>query len=45
MAIEKATLPYLTGATLKRLDGTEFKSELLWSEGKGAVVMSVRRPG
>jgi len=43
--IPKATVEYLTGAALRLRDGTKIKSESLWSNGKGAVVFAVRRPG
>lgn len=43
---EKATLKYLSGATLQKFDDSKktFKASELW-EKNGAVIMVVRRPG
>ncbi|XP_023220306.1 redox-regulatory protein FAM213A-like isoform X2 [Centruroides sculpturatus] len=43
---EKATLEYLSGAKLQKLDGSKqtFSSSELWKDN-GAVIMVVRRPG
>lgn len=46
MPAEKATLKYLSSATLQTLDGQKrrFSAADLWQD-KGVVVMAVRRPG
>jgi len=46
MPPKKATLKYLSSATLQTLDGQKraFSAQELWQD-KGVVVMAVRRPG